>query len=250
MNYFIEGRTAPVLFEDCVGSTSTALKELAGNGAAHGTVLIARRQTGGRGRLGRSFESPPGGLYMSMLLRTALPPERTVTVTPLAAIAVCRAVETLCGLTPEIKWPNDVQLSGKKLCGILTEMSAEKSGARLVLGIGVNVNTRLEDFSPALRNTACSIFTHTGRYADISALAGELIRELDSLFPAWEKDGSAILPEYRRRCTTVGRDILVLQNGVSTSARAVGINDDMSLRVITGSGEMSLRFGEVTVRTN
>lgn len=249
MEFFMEGRTAPVIFEDCVGSTSTALKELAGSGAAHGTVLIARRQTGGRGRLGRSFESPAGGLYMSVLLRTALPPERTVTVTPLAAIAVCRAVETLCGLTPEIKWPNDVQLSGKKLCGILTEMSAENAGARLVLGIGVNLNTRLEDFSPALRETACSIFSSTGRCTDIAAFAGQLIRELDSLFPAWEKDSRAFLPEYRRRCSTVGQDILMLQNRLSRPARAVGINDDMSLQVITDSGEMSLRFGEVTVRT-
>ena len=249
MYYFMEGRTAPVIFEDCVGSTNTALKELAGNGAAHGTVLIARRQTGGRGRLGRSFESPAGGRYMSMLLRTALPPERTVTVTPLAAIAVCRAVERVCGLKPEIKWPNDVELGGKKLCGILTEMSAEETGARLVLGIGVNLNTSAEDFSPELRDTACSIYSRTGRKTDIAAFAGELIRELDTLFPAWEKDSRVFLPEYRRRCSTVGQDILMLQNGLSRPARAVGINDDMSLRVIASSGEMSLRFGEVSVRT-
>lgn len=249
MEYFIEGRRAPVIYEDCVSSTSTVLKELAQKGAAHGTVLIAHRQTGGRGRLGRSFESPPGGLYMSMLLRTALPPERTVTITPMAAVAVCRAAEGVCGLSPEIKWPNDVLLGGRKLCGILTEMSAEKVGARLVLGIGVNINTPIEAFPQELRDAVCSIRSHTGREASVPRFAERLIAELDSLFPAWEEDSGAFLPEYRRRCSTVGQDIVILQNGVSRPGRALGINEDMSLRIATEAGEENMRFGEVSVRT-
>lgn len=148
IEYNIEGRPAPVIFEETVDSTNTALKALARAGALSGTVLIARQQTGGRGRLGRSFESPPEGLYLSMLLKTTLPAERTLTITPMAAVAVCRTVEVVCGLSPEIKWPNDVLLDGRKLCGILTELSVQGAEASLVLGVGVNVNTPPESFFP------------------------------------------------------------------------------------------------------
>lgn len=246
--YFIEGRRAPVIFEELVGSTNTALKALSKAGAVSGTVLIARRQSGGRGRLGRSFESPPEGLYLSMLLKTALPPERTPTITPMAAVAVCRTAESICGLSAEIKWPNDVLLNGKKLCGILTELSVQGDVSSLVLGIGVNVNTPPESFSPELRSVACSIYGVTGRKTDMTAFARRLIAELDGLFPLWENDSSAFLPEYRCRCSTPGQDILVLQNGKSRPARAVGINDDMSLQIISESGEEALRFGEISIR--
>ena len=115
-------RHAPVYRFDRLDSTNTRLKALAREGAAPGTVLLAREQSGGRGRLGRSFASPPGGLYLSMLLRPACPPERCLSLTPLAAVAARRAVLDCTGLSPEIKWPNDLLLGGKKLCGILTEV--------------------------------------------------------------------------------------------------------------------------------
>lgn len=247
--YYIEGRRAPVISEESVDSTNTALKALATTGALSGTVLTARQQTGGRGRLGRSFESPPEGLYLSMLLKTNFPPERTLTITPMAAVAVCRTVEAVCGLSPEIKWPNDVLLGGKKLCGILTELSVQDGEAALVLGIGVNVNTSEESFSPALRDAVCSIYGCTGRKTDMNAFARHLIAELDGLFALWEADSSAFLAEYRRRCSTPGRDILVLQNGESRPARAVVINEDMSLQIIGENGEEALRFGEISIRT-
>lgn len=247
--HYIEGRRAPVIFTETADSTNTALKELAKAGAVSGTVLIARRQTGGRGRLGRSFESPPEGLYLSMLLKTALPPERTPSITPMAAVAVCRSVEAVCGLSPEIKWPNDVLLGGRKLCGILTELSVQGGQAALVLGIGVNVNTPSESFSPALREAACSIYGLTGRKTDMAAFARRLILELDELFPAWEADNGAFLAEYRRRCSTPGQDILVLQNGASRPARALAINEDMSLQIISETGQEALRFGEISIRT-
>lgn len=248
IEYNIEGRPAPVIFEETVDSTNTALKALARAGAESGTVLIARQQTGGRGRLGRSFESPPEGLYLSMLLKTTLPAERTLTITPMAAVAVCRTVEAVCGLSPEIKWPNDVLLDGRKLCGILTELSVQGAEASLVLGVGVNVNTPPDSFSPALRDTVCSIFGCTGRKTDISAVARRLIAELDGLFPLWKADSRAFLAEYRRRCSTPGQDILVLQNGESRPAHAVGINEDMSLQIIGDNGTQALRFGEISIR--
>ena len=135
------GRTLVCLAE--VDSTNLRARQLAAEGAADGTVVVADRQTAGRGRLGRSFQSPGGqGIYLTALLRPDLPPERLSPVTAMAGVAVCRAVERLCGVSPGLKWPNDPVLDGKKLCGILTELSLEGETARvqeLVLGIGINV---------------------------------------------------------------------------------------------------------------
>ena len=130
------GRTLVCLEE--VDSTNLRARQLAAEGAADGTVVVADRQTAGRGRLGRSFQSPGGrGIYLTALLRPALPPERLSPVTAMAGVAVCRAVERICGASPGLKWPNDPVLEGKKLCGILTELSLEGETGRvqdLVLG--------------------------------------------------------------------------------------------------------------------
>ena len=150
------GRTLVCLAE--VDSTNLRARQLAAEGAADGTVVVADRQTAGRGRLGRSFQSPGGqGIYLTALLRPDLPPERLSPVTAMAGVAVCRAVERLCGVSPGLKWPNDPVLDGKKLCGILTELSLEGETARvqeLVLGIGINVSQRPEDFTPEVREIA------------------------------------------------------------------------------------------------
>ena len=243
-------RTAPILVLETVDSTNTRLKALAREGAAHGTVLLARQQTGGRGRRGRSFVSPPGGLYLSMLLRPGCEPARCSTLTPLAAVAVRRAVIACTAAAPEIKWPNDLQLAGKKLCGIMTEPLSDGEGPQVVIGIGLNGNTRREDFPPALRDTACSLRTETGHPVDLDALAERLIGELDGLYAAWCADACCCLEEYRAACSTVGREISLLQNGESRPARTLGINEDFSLRVRYPDGSCEdIRFGEVSVRS-
>lgn len=242
-------RAAPVLFYEKLASTNTTLKALAYEGAADGTVIAAARQTAGRGRAGKSFESPPGGLYLSMLLR----PERLediATLTPTAAVAVCTALERCCGLKACIKWPNDILFRDKKLCGILCESAVDKSGARYaVLGIGINVNTAPEDFSPELCGIVASVLTETGRRTDMDALLFALTDELDRLFSHWRSDALCALGDYRRLCSTCGKSVDILRGEGRETAYAERIEDDYSLLVRHSDGrEEKLFFGEITIR--
>ena len=140
-----------------LGSTNDHLKELARQGAPEGLVVLAERQTAGRGRLGRSFQSPAGlGLWMSILLRPDCPPERLPRVTALTAVACTGAIRSICGVEAGIKWPNDLVCRGRKLCGILTELESDGQGLAVVIGIGLNVAHRREDFPPELRETGTS----------------------------------------------------------------------------------------------
>ena len=151
---------------DQVDSTNTRVKQLALEGAQDGTVVVANCQTAGRGRMNRVFQSPRDqGIYLTALLRPQLPPDRLMMVTAMAGVAVCEAVEQICGVRPGLKWPNDPVLNGKKLCGILTELSLEGESGRLqylAVGIGVNVGQRAEDFAPEVRPVATSLLQELG----------------------------------------------------------------------------------------
>lgn len=243
MNFDNMKRAAPVYFEACVDSTNTRIKCLAVQGAPDKTVYIAAAQSAGRGRQGRSFVSPEGGLYLSMLLRPGCSAEGCLSITPSAAVAVCRAVEQVCGLACGIKWPNDVVLGGKKLCGILTEASTDQNGLFLVLGIGVNLNT--EEFPEELRPVAGSVFLHSGKKTEPEDFARELIGQLDELYALWKADKNAFLEEYRALCINTGREVLA----GGRPAKALGVADDYSLLVEYPDGTReSIAYGEVSVR--
>ena len=146
-------------------STNNRLKVLASQGAPHGTVLIADRQTGGRGRMGRSFLSPPGvGIYMSILLRPKCAPQKLMHLTCAVAAAMCHAVERAVHLRPGIKWTNDLVWGKQKLAGILTEMGLNPAGdvGWAIVGIGVNCCQRADDFPPEIRDRACSLAMAAG----------------------------------------------------------------------------------------
>ena len=240
--YGIE-RQAPVFFQNLVDSTNTRIKQLAAQGAPDGTMYIAAAQSAGRGRKGRAFLSPPGGLYLSMLLRPGCPAEEALSITPLAAVAVCRAVKGVFGLDCGIKWPNDVVLGGKKLCGILTEASTDKDGLFLVLGIGVNLNT--EEFPEELRQVAGSVFLLSGKKTEPELFARELIGQLDELYAGWKADKNAFLEEYRALCINTGREVLA----GGRPAKALGIAEDYSLLVEYPDGtKENIAYGEVSVR--
>lgn len=238
-----------------VDSTNLRARQLAAEGAADGTVVIADRQTAGRGRLGRSFDSPAGqGIYLTALLRPDLPPERLAPATAMAGAAVCRAVEEVCGLSPGLKWPNDPVIGGKKLCGILTELSIEGETGRadhVAVGIGVNVLQRPEDFPPELREMAVSLYQALGRPVSRPALAAALIREMDRLYGALSAgDTAPYLAEYRRRCVNIGRTVrLLTPGGAGETAEALDIGGDFGLVVRTADGTVrTVRSGEVSVR--
>lgn len=240
-------KSAPVFFAPETDSTNLAARRLAAEGAPDGTVFYTLRQSAGRGRLGRSFASPEGGLYYTMLLDAAEVPEHDLLLTPAAGLAVCRALERMCALRCGIKWPNDLMLGGKKLCGILVEGFAAGERRCLALGIGINVNT--DAFPPELREIAVSIRQITGRETDIAALAGVLTEELDMALPAAREGGSALLEDYRERCLTIGRPVLVLQGGSGREATALRVNANFSLAVRFADGsEADVNAGEVSIR--
>ena len=227
-------------------STNARLKAWAGEGAPAGSAVLAQSQTAGRGRLGRSFASPPGGLYLSYLLRPDLPPEDLGEITAWAAVAVRRAIGRCCGLFPEIKWVNDLMWQGKKLCGILCETALRRSRAEsLVIGVGVNVDASAEDFPPEVRSTAASLRMLGVPVPEKSALAAELILALDALAGEFPAAGEAYWREYRACCVTLGREV-VLSDG--SSAFAEDLEKDFSLRLRLPDGSLRpLRSGEATL---
>ncbi len=241
-------RRAPAVYKECVTSTNTLLKGLAASGVPDGFTLFAAKQTSGRGRLGRGFVSPEGGLYLSMLLYPGCELQRASTLTPCAAVAVCRAVQRVCGVTPGIKWPNDLLLGGKKLCGILTEASTARGRAYVVIGLGVNVNTAPDDFPPELRDTAVSLFEVVGQRFDIQTLAAAIIEELDGIYAAWKQNTACVLDEYRRLCVSTGREVSLIRGDEVRRAYALGIDENYALIADIGGTEEHITMGEISLR--
>lgn len=241
-----ERRDAPVYFMESVDSTNTRLKELARQGAPHGTVVAALGQTGGRGRLGRSFASPPGGLYLSILWRPDFPPEKAARLSCAGALAASAAIEEVCGISPNIKWPNDLLLNGKKISGILTEAAWQgEGGGFVIVGTGINVNT--ECFPAELKDIASSLYLETGRHWDLEQLAAAFIARLDSVYQGWGEEGAAFIEEYRRRCITPGRDILIDHEGGRARVHALSVEDDYSLLIRWPDGKTEKKsFGEIS----
>lgn len=235
-----------------VDSTNNYLKRLALEGAPDGTVAVADEQTAGRGRLGRSFQSPPGtGIYMTFLLRPPVLPERAVNLTACTAVAMCDAIEAAVGLRPQIKWTNDVLLDKRKICGILTEMSVEGETGTLqyiVVGIGVNCNQRLEDFPEDIRQIAGSVAMATGGPCDRGRVTAEIINAMDAMYASWLENRWDV-DRYRADCATIGREVRVIKASGERNAVAEGVEDDFSLRVRYEDGTRELVFsGEVSVR--
>lgn len=241
-----------VLCFDTLPSTNTYLKELSRRGETRDTLCLALSQTAGRGRLGRTFDSQPAmGLYLSLLLHPPISPEQSLPATGLAAVAALEAIEQVSGLEAEIKWMNDLVYNKKKLCGILAELDLSPAGELrgLILGIGVNLHQKREDFPPALRDMATSLSMegHPASLPDLAAAMGERLLRLPALLETG--DYGVMLDTYRRRCLTLGKDVLLVKNGVSTPARALDIDPAFGLSVQRPDGTIStVTMGEVSVR--
>ena len=248
-----EYRDLPITVEEETQSTNTALRAMAEAGAPEGTVYIAQGQTGGRGRMGRSFFSPAGtGLYLSLLLRpTAWEPTRAAQLTAAAAAAMCEAIRQVTGKEPGIKWVNDLLLDGKKICGILTEASFSMESGVLeyaVLGLGVNVYLPEGGFPGQLREIAGAVLDTPGE--DIrNRIAGEF---LNRFLEGYEHpEDRHFLDVYRRRSIAVGREVTVLSGGWERRAFAFGLDDDCRLLVRYPDGtEQALSYGEIRIAIN
>ena len=234
----------------CVESTNLILLENANNGASEGKVVIAGSQTKGRGRLGRTFFSPSEtGLYMSILLRPNMSADKAVKITTAAAVAVCRAIEKISDLKPEIKWVNDIYLNGKKVCGILTEASFSMENGRLeyaVLGIGVNAYEPKNGFGDEIKDIAGAVFTE--RQNDLrNRLAGEILVSFMELYK--ELDKNTFYDDYRSRMMWIGEQINVISWDKKIPAKLVDIDEDCRLKVIYDDGtEGFVSSGEISIR--
>lgn len=239
----------PLDFSEQTDSTNDRLKRLAAQGAPHGIVAISRRQTAGRGRMGRSFASPDGGIYLSVLLRPQSN-DGLMCLTAAAAAAVRRAIFRECGVRTDIKWRNDLLLNGKKLCGILTELAFSDSVPEYaVIGVGINCNTA--DFPAPLRDIAVSLRQVLGTPIDENRLAATVAEELLEMARALPNGCKPWMAEYAAACVTVGQYVRILGgDGRVALAERVDENGGLCLRyengetVVLGTGEVSVRSAE------
>jgi len=238
---------------DSVDSTNNFAKQLASGGAPEGTAVLARLQTGGRGRLGRSFSSPADmGIYLSVILRPQAKPTELLHLTAAAAEAAAEAIELQTGLETGIKWVNDLTVGGKKLAGILTELSVEPESGQaeyVVVGIGVNCSQRPEDFPPELQSIATSVLAQTGEKPDPNALAAEMIRSVSRLSSTLLTEQAQWMKHYAARCVTVGKQVRVIRPLETREAVALAIDENGALQVEYPDGTRSwVNSGEVSVR--
>ncbi len=236
---------------DVCDSTNTEVKKLAQGGEKEGYLLITEAQTGGRGRMGRSFFSPEGtGIYMSLLLRPSVSPEEVMLITPAAAVAACKALEKITSnaLKPQIKWVNDIYLNSKKVCGILTEGSFKNSSENdyAVLGLGINFYEPENGFPQELSNIAGFVFEK-----EINGLKCEFVAEfINEFFQIYKNSGSRVfLDDYRRRCFVIGKKATVISGNEAITVTPVFVDDNCGLCVRLENGEMlTLTTGEISLK--
>lgn len=238
---------------DTLGSTNDLAKQLASAGAPEGTAVVAEAQTKGRGRMGRSFSSPAGqGIYLSVILRPEVKPTELMHLTAAAAETIAEAVQAQTGLICGVKWVNDLICGGKKLAGILTELSvAPESGLTnyIVVGVGLNCCQRLEDFPPELQALATSVAVQSGSLPDRNALCAAMIAALSRLSGTLLSEKRAWMERYRARCVTLGKQVQVLHPGGTREAIALDVDENAALEVEYPDGTRAfVSSGEVSVR--
>lgn len=234
-----------------IDSTNNEAKKMAQNGAPHGTVLIAGHQSQGRGRMGRSFDSAQGmGIYLSVILRPQCTAQELMHLTCAVGSAMCDAVEQAVGFRPGIKWINDLVAGGKKLGGILTELSVDPKNELVqyaVVGIGINCSQTPEDFPPEIRDIAVSAQTHAGHAVEKEWLAAAMIcalQKMDRLLFSHD-----FMEAYRKDCITLGQPVVVLRAGEKRYGTALDVDAQGGLVVRFDDGSVqTVNSGEVSVR--
>ena len=232
------GKKEIIHLEEC-DSTNRIGKELANKGASEGVLIVAEKQTQGRGRLGREWFSPPGeGIYVTMVLRPALPPSEAPKITLLTGVALAESLRASAGVHAKIKWPNDILLGKKKLAGILTELSAEVDAVNYVLiGVGVNVNTR--SFPPELEETATSLLIETGEsFSRVSLVKDFLGRFEGYYFESQDRGFEEVLQRWNKMSDTLGKQVRVVSGGTTYAGEALGVDKGGALLLKKKKGEL------------
>jgi len=224
---------------DELSSTNFKAKELARHGEPEGAIVISRVQTKGRGRFDRKWESPKGGLYFSVILRPQVETGKTTLIPLIAALSVSETINSLYAVSSTIKWPNDVQINGKKVAGILLE--SESNGNKLdfvILGIGINLNTHINQLSPELKSNSTSIMHELSRSVDQYTFIKQLLLTLDKYYAVFlNHDINSILSEWKKHSDTLSRNLKVVTSSGEIVGKALDIDESGFLIVVTDSGE-------------
>ncbi|MFA7468583.1 MAG: biotin--[acetyl-CoA-carboxylase] ligase [Desulfotomaculaceae bacterium] len=233
-------------------STNDAARKLARAGCPEGTVVVTESQTGGKGRMGRPWFSPRGkGLWFTIVLRPPVNPAQTPQVTMVAAVAVAETIREHTGVEADIKWPNDILVHGKKLCGILVELNAEMDRVNfMVVGMGLNVNVPRSEFPPEISNIATSLQAESGRHIPRVPLLRALLKSFEDWYRLWLDEGFApILSKWRELCVTLDCPVTVHTIRESYTGHAIDVDQTGALLVKTEDGSIErLLAGEVTLR--
>lgn len=238
---------------DCLDSTNNRARQLASEGAPHGTIVMAQQQTGGRGRLGRSFFSPRNGIYLSIIIKPSFDITKGVLVTSATAVAVAESIEEICGKDAGIKWVNDVYVDGKKICGILTEgIASFETGQIESIVVGIGINTSLRGFPDELKDIAGAL---NGKFSK-PALAAAVISKTLDLAETIEDRG--FIAAYKKKSLVIGKDITVYNGSYkrypqdelpSRTAKALDIDKNGGLMVMYADGQReTLISGEISIR--
>ena len=240
-----------IAYFDEIDSTNIKAKELAEQGYPNGTLVVADQQVSGRGRRGRSWESPSGtGIFMTLMLKPEINPNNASMLTLVAALAVAKAIKDVTGLEAQIKWPNDIVINGKKICGILTEMSAQFDYINhIVIGIGINVHN--EVFSDEIAHMASSLLLESQgkkfRRAEIIEKVLEYFEEYYEIYLETE-DLTALTGEYNKILVNMNKPVRVLDPKDEFEGKAMGITAKGELIVDTWESRKLVSSGEVSVR--
>ena len=235
-----------ILQFDTLPSTNDTAKELGLRGEKENTVVIARAQTAGRGRIGRQFFSPDqSGIYMSILLRPTFSPDKSHLLTPAAAVAVAEAIDSVCGTDCKIKWVNDIYLNNKKVCGILTENTFSGDGFFSVIGIGINLFAPEGGFPEDIKDIAASILK-----GGSEEIRNRLIVEVIDRFNFYYKNllNKDFLRVYREKSNLIGKEVAYIKNGEEITATVLGIDENAALIVESCGKTDTLFTGEVSVK--
>jgi len=233
-----------------IGSTNNTAWQLAEQGAPEGTLVVAERQTAGRGRLGRSWYSPPRvGLWFSLVLRPEVQPSQAPGISLLTALALSQTIQSNCGIEAKIKWPNDCQIAGKKVAGILTELSSELDRVNFVIvGVGLNVNQTKSDFPRALRGKATSLAVESKHVCHRAEILALFLKEFEHFYLQFKKSGIApFIKEIERRMALLGQKVKLAVGKDIVTGKVAGLAENGALLLETKSGNYRAISGEVSV---
>lgn len=240
-----------IYFYEETDTTNNRARELALEGAPEGTLVVAEKQTAGRGRQGKVWESPLGtGIWMSLVLRPQIAPTEASVLTLLCGLATAEAIEAETGLSADIKWPNDILINGKKAVGILTEMDCEMSEVHFVIpGIGINVNTA--SFPPEIAEIATSLYLECGKTVSRRRLVHKVLERLEEHYETflWTGSFAAMLEDYRKHCITLGKEVHVLgREPFFAEALDITPEGELLVRRADNGKEEVVFSGEVSIR--